>query len=361
MAYVPALESIDPVNVVTNSSDAEQGLAGGAAIDVQIKSGTNSVHGSLFEYYNGNATKARPFFLPASERKPQDVFNQCGGTVGGPIVRDKLFYFLSYEETYNHRFASATGSVPTAAMGAGDLSGAPSTRPIYDPATGNADGSGLTPIPGNQIPLSRIPAAVRKILPLWPNPTQAGSQSNYFAAGRFTLDSKYDRQQVQLERDSEVQHVRPLQLFALRVGQPAVFRTGTGGAPIASGQAGFTEGHSTSFTLAGTYVFRPNLLVDAYFGYTRMQADSRQPRLDEKIGQSFLGLPGTNGDRWFEGGWPQFNIANFSLQGAPNAFQPNILNDPQYQYVANANWTHGKHNVRFGADIYKQDLNHTHP
>src|SRR5262249_30364826 len=86
-----------------------------------------------------------------------------------------------------------------------------------------------------------------------------------------------------------------------------------------------------------------------------------QSRLDEKIGLDFLALPGTNGSRWFEGGWPQFNIANFSTIGAPNNIQPNLLNDPQYQYVANGAWTHGTHNIRFGTDIYKQDLNQTQP
>ena len=112
VAYVPALESIETVNVVTNSFDAEQGLAGGAAINVQIKSGSNALHGSAFEYYNGNATKAKPFFLPVTERKPKDVYNQFGATFGGPVIKDKLFYFASYEGTYNHRFASALGSVP---------------------------------------------------------------------------------------------------------------------------------------------------------------------------------------------------------------------------------------------------------
>jgi hypothetical protein len=72
-------------------------------------------------------------------------------------------------------------------------------------------------------------------------------------------------------------------------------------------------------------------------------------------------LPGTNGPRWFEGGSHQFNIPNFTLMGAPNAFQPNIWNDPQYQFVANANWTKGNHNVRFGTDLYRQSLNQTQP
>jgi len=87
-AYIPPLESIDTVNVVTNSFDAEQGLAGGAAVNVQIKSGTNMIHGSAFEYHTDNALKAKPFFLPVGQNKPKNVFNQFGATVGGPVRKD---------------------------------------------------------------------------------------------------------------------------------------------------------------------------------------------------------------------------------------------------------------------------------
>lgn len=221
VAYVPALESIETVNVVTNSFDAEQGLAGGAAINLQIKSGTNALHGSAFEYYNGNGTKARPFFLPPNERKPKLVFNQFGGTLGGPIIKDKLFYFGSYEGTLNHQFAGGRFSVPTPAMRNGDLSASPT--PIYDPFTGNPDGSGRTPIPGGQIPLSRIPVAVQKLLHLWPNPTLPGSQNNYYGAGRFILD-----------RHTEADDVRPLQLSEVLHGERADLRSrARGSAPAA--------------------------------------------------------------------------------------------------------------------------------
>ena len=97
--YNPALESIETVNVVTNSFDAEQGLAGGAAINLQIKSGTNEVHGSAFEYHMNQHLKAYPFFSNRGAPQPKLINNQFGGTVGGPIKRNKWFYFLSYEGT----------------------------------------------------------------------------------------------------------------------------------------------------------------------------------------------------------------------------------------------------------------------
>ena len=94
-AFVPTLEAIDTVNVVTGSFDAEQGLAGGAAINVQIRGGTNDMHGALFESHTDNHTKAKPFFLPVGQDKPMLVNNEFGGAVGGRLKKDKLFYFMS--------------------------------------------------------------------------------------------------------------------------------------------------------------------------------------------------------------------------------------------------------------------------
>jgi hypothetical protein len=110
VSYVPSLEAIETVNIVTNSFDAEQGLAGGAAVNVATKSGTNDIHGSGFEYHTNNRLKARPFFLPANQGKPKLVFNQWGGTIGGPIRKNKLFYFVAYEESDDRRNAQRFGN-----------------------------------------------------------------------------------------------------------------------------------------------------------------------------------------------------------------------------------------------------------
>jgi hypothetical protein len=326
-------------------------------INVQIKSGTNARHGSLFEYYNGNGIMARPFFLPANQTNGKLVFNQFGGTFGGPIKKNKVFFFGSYEGTLDHALAGGIVSIPTAAMRSGDLSGSPT--PVYDPFSGNADGSGRTLFAGGRIPVSRIPAAVQKILPLWPNPTLPGTQNNYYPTGVFFLDRHTADTKVNWNATSKLTTFARYSYLRFSTENDQTFGAGLGGAPLppVGGQAGNATGHSTSITAAATYVVGPTLVFDAYYGFTRAQADSRQPRLDEKIGLDFLGLPGTNGSRWFEGGWPQFTIANFASIGAPNNIQPNLLSDPQYQMVANAAWTRGSHSIRFGTDIYKQDLN----
>jgi hypothetical protein len=135
--YVPSLESIETVNISTNSFDAEQGMAGGAAINLQVKSGTNDLHGSAFHYHNNNAMKAKPYFLPAGERNPKSIMNQFGGTFGGPVVKNKFFYFVAYEGTRDRQTGTSFGSVPTEEMRVGNMSG--STRPIFDPETGAPD------------------------------------------------------------------------------------------------------------------------------------------------------------------------------------------------------------------------------
>jgi hypothetical protein len=169
-AYVPGLEAIATVEAVSGSYDAEMGLAGGAAINVQIKSGSNKVHGSAFEHHTDNQIKARPALFPVGQGKPKMIFNQLGGTVGGPIKRDKLFYFLSYDGALSRQGYAGYGTVPTDTVKTGNLSESPT--PIYDPLTGGPDGSGRTAFPGNIIPTTRISSISQKIIPLWTAPNR---------------------------------------------------------------------------------------------------------------------------------------------------------------------------------------------
>ena len=357
VAYIPALEAIETVNAVTAAFTAENGLAGGAVIHVQIKSGTNKLHGSAFEYWDGNATEARAFFLPASQSNAKLVQNQFGGTVGGPIIKNKLFYFGSYEGYLWHSLGYGTVSIPTPAMRAGDLSASPT--PIYDPFSGTSTGAGRTLFPNGQIPSNRIPFAVQQILPLWPTPTFGGSQNNYYATGPFYLDRHTADTKVNWNATSKLSAFVRYSYMHFSSVNGQTFGDALGGAPLppVGGQAGIATGHTTSMTAAATYILSPSMVVDTYFGYTRAQADSRQPDLTTNIGLDTLKLPGTNGTRWFEGGWPQISIANFASLGAPNNFQPNLLDDPEYEEVFNLGWSHGSHSVRAGGTIVRQNLN----
>lgn len=359
--YVPALEAIETVNVVTSSFDAEQGLAGGAAVNVQIKSGSNEFHGSAFEYHNNNHTKAKPFFHPQGERNPKLVYNQLGATMGGPIQRNKLFFFGAYEGTFDHKLGTGIGSVPSAAMRTGDLSA--SRTAIYDPATGVPDGLGRTPFPGNIIPASRIDARVAKILPLYPAPNIAVGtpQRNYYAASSFAFDRHTFDTKLNWNISDKFTTYGRASILRFSSDNAQWFGPNLGGPPIGGGQPGRATGQVYNSTIAGTYVFSPTVVMDAYFGYSYMTVDSRQPRLEEKVGLDFLGIPGTNGSKLIEGGWPQFAVDNFTAIGITNNFMPMFQDDPQYQWVANVNWTKSTHNIRAGFDMYHLAINQAQP
>ncbi len=371
--YNPALESIENVNVVTNSFDAEQGLAGGAAINLQIKSGTNDVHGSAFEYHMNQNIKAYLYFSNRSSAKPKYINNQFGGTIGGPIKRNKWFYFLSYEGSYESQFAQRFIDMPTQAMRFGDLTGSPT--PIFDPLTGNQDQNAgdyardRAPFPGNMVPMSRIDSGVAAMIhdSSFPSPNQAGRgglglTQNYRADGsttffRDTVDAKTNfnlsPQTTGFIRfsflDYRMTNGQTLGQFGGNRLHPTNSNPGSG------------FGNTYSGTISLTHVLSPNFLIDGYYGYTLVDTNVEQQRLDENLGWSVLGVPGLQSSRFIDGGWPRLRIDGFEGLGMSNSFMPYYRSDPQNQFVFNANWTKGTHNIRFGTDIYLQDLDHNQP
>ncbi|MGQ9917060.1 MAG: carboxypeptidase regulatory-like domain-containing protein [Bryobacteraceae bacterium] len=358
-AYVPALESIEAVNVVTNAFDAEQGLAGGAAINVQIKSGTNELHGSAFWYHDNNNTKARPFFLPFNQDKPKRVYNQNGGTVGGPIKKDKLFYFVSYEGTYDRQFAGGLSTVPTPLMKKGDMSESP--RLVYDPDSGDANGRNRMPFPGNIVPQSRWDPIASKLVAMLPDPTAAGQfTQNYYSQETY----KFDRQTLDTKVNWNVTDkiTSYLRFSLLDYDMQAATRFGKKllGSALAGGNPGAGFGKTGSITAAMTYTLTPTFVIDTNFGYTMMDTNVEQYGIERNIGQE-LGIPGTNGKRRIEGGWPGFGISGFTTFGLADNYMPYFRHDPQFQWIGNGNWTKGRHNIRFGAELGWQHLNHSQP
>ena len=378
-AYIPSSDAIQVVNVVTGTFNPEQGLAGGSTVNVQIKGGTNHLHGDVYEYHYDNKLEAHNFFDPNNKitRVPKDIFNQFGGSIGGPIRKDKLFYFGNVELTRQRQFATNLATVPTVAMMNGDLSGsdpanglAANVDVIYDPTTGNADGSGRTPFAGNVIPASRISPVAQKLMGLLlkapgrflPSASTSAPSSNYLAAtdfafNRITTDEKLDWNVS--NNFTMFGHFGFLNYNDL---DPQQFGE-VGGDPISSygGNEGRGDGHTITVSITGNYVKSSNFVLDGSFGLTRMVTNSRQLDLDKNQGLDILGIPGTNGTRKFEGSWPRFAISNFSDLGTHNTYMPYLRNDPQFYWSGNATWIHGSHTVRFGGSIFVLHLNHQQP
>src|SRR5882724_1213062 len=358
--YIPPAETIQEVNISTNNFDPEQGMTGGAAITVITKSGTNQFHGVLFEYHQDQGLRARQFFETKanSPEKGDSSLNDFGGTFGGPIKKDKLFFFGSYNGTLE-RDNRSTGlvTVPNAALIAGDFTGTGTV--IYDPHTGNPDGTGRTPF-ANQAAIPIDPIAA-KILALLPPPTGAGNIDNYFKSATQSLNRH--------NFDGKVDWVRTDKhtLFAKYSAMKSVF-TGVPSLGEAIGDCacdgGLGKFHSfvQLVTVGHTLTLSPNLVVDGNIGFTRMSEYGQTPDFGTNIGSDVLGIPGTNnGADLRSSGFPFFAVSGYANMGNPEGWNPAFRNDWSFTTSHNVRWSHGKHQVSAGIDIVHHHLNHWQP
>jgi hypothetical protein len=401
-AYIPSSDSIQVVNVVTGSFNPDQGLAGGSSINVQIKSGTNQLHGDVYEYHYDNGLEARGFFDPKNHisRVPKDIFNQFGGSIGGPIKKDKLFFFANVEPTRQAQFATSNNTVSTAAMRVGDMRGLDLVAAglqknpdlIYDPATGSAGGVGRVPFSAssdpaspkynaaclasqadasgmcaNVIPTNRISPVAAKMmsmmpLPNIPNGSNNTPNSNYLGATDVAFDRLTSDSKIDWNKSDKFTMYGHLGLANYSTHNPQIFAPiGGPQASGAIGNEGRAFGHTYSYAITGNYVATPTFVIDASFGLTRMVANSEQLDVKTTPGTTLLGIAGVNGTRNFEGSWPEFDISSFSVIGTQHNFMPYYRNDPQVHLSSNASWIRSKHTVRFGFDIIGQHLNHQQP
>jgi outer membrane receptor protein involved in Fe transport len=371
--YIPALEAIEAVNVATNAFDADQS-SGGGYINVTVKSGSNALHGSLFEDHSDKSMQAYQWAANRYLPKLPFINNQFGGTVAGPIKKDKLFYFLSYEGTRLVQGNAVQAQVPTATMKTGNLSASPTA--IYDPMTGNANGTGRTPFKGNIIPASRIDPGVAALIAtgVWPNPNQAGTGA--FGLGQDFLsngnqgNSGARRDQV----DGKV-NWNPSQKFSgfIRYGEnngdwynPQTFGM-LGGPSVSPQNISVGVGGATAYnaTASATYVFNSHLIADAYFGYSRVNMYSAQPFQSQNLGYTLLQIPGlstaglSKTKQLQQGGLPLLAIDGFASLGPANTFQPQDYQDPEKNIVASVNWIKGTHNIRSGFEADLQNSSET--
>ena len=356
--YTAPAETIDVVNVTTSAADADQGLAGASSITVVTKSGTNQIHGSAFIFHNDQHLNARNFFLSPGQDKPVGIYNNYGGTIGGPIKKDKLFYFVSFDGTTQKTSANGLFTVPTADQRAGDFSAYNTT--IYNPFTGNADGTGRTPFAGGKIPgqfISPQAVAVQNFLPL---PNLPGTVNNLAAGAspainRFQYDAKVnynrtDKHQIYIKYDN---------MFATS-GGIGIFGAAGGPAPGSDPGRGRTSVQVAS--IGHTYVFSPTLVLDGNVGYQRQA----QSVLGTDYGKNYsgpLGIPGLNGADIRDSGFPNVEFGGndfYTETGVPN-WMPLFRTDETYTTSHSLAWTKGAHEVRFGFDLVRHHLNHWQP
>ena len=356
---VPSIEAIGTVNVVTASSSADQGVMNGAGIHVQIKSGTNDFHGSAYWYNENNALKSKRYFQPAGTRKPKYIDNDAGGTLGGPILKDKVFFFGSYEGDFLREAVGNFYTLPTPDMASGILA---SPTPIFDPATGNADGSGRTPFAQDStgnfiIPSGRISPISKMLIAQIPSGVPNGVYANNIF---INTPYSYDLQRIDTKLDwNTTQKLRISGRFSdypYSQTQPPAFGNVLG---PGSGYNTNQSGNIYAISALATYVASPRFVLDAIFGFTHTTQNLLAPLSNTRYGADVLGIPNTNlGPLPTAGGVPQFNFTTGSLNGFGYGYPSLVYEDPVFQYTGNATWVKRNHSIRFGIDVSQQHMNH---
>ncbi len=356
--YNSSAETIDVVNVTTSAAEADQGLAGASAITVVTKSGTNELHGSAFLFHNDQHLNARNFFLSPTTTKPVGIYNNYGATLGGRIIKNKLFYFLSFDGTNQKTSANGLYTVPTADQRAGNFSAYNTT--IYNPNTGNADGTGRQAFAGNQIPGNLISPAALKLQNYLPLPNLPGTANNFAASGgpivdRYNFDTKVNWNR----NDKHAIWGKYGRSWATSGGE-GIF--GVGGGPAAGADPGI--GHTTVqiLTIGHTYTFTPNLLLDGNIGYQRQVQSVTGNDYGTNYG-TILGIPGLNGPDIRQSGFPDITFGGsgyYTQLGIPN-WMPLFRTDENYTNSDSLSWVKGAHSMRFGFDLVRFHLNHWQP
>jgi hypothetical protein len=400
IAYVPPADSIQTVNIVTNSFNAEQGVAGGASINVITKSGTRNLHGSLWEYYQDAGISARPYTATpqAEPTVPKNIFNEFGFAVNGPVYipkiltgRDKLFFSTVFERITRRQLITGTQTVPTTPLLTGDFSGVTNigtySTILYDPQPGGTGpylplGSRptfLSEYGCNCIPASRASTAALKMLALLQpisssisSPNYANQLANdYLGSGTLAYNRNTSDSRIDYIPNEKTTIFGKYAIEPFSVDDPQELGA-AGGGTFDGGQPGAASGRIQNVGLGATHVFTPNLLLDADFGYTR-QRTGAQSTIDLAVGDfglNVLGIPGTNGVGTQYVGQPTFafgNVANngastgFSSLGNSNGANPFLFRDNQFTGDVNLSWTKHTHAMRFGFTYYHFDLNHFQP
>lgn len=364
----PTLESVTEAKVTTADYDAEFGTSAAAVVSAQTKSGTNAIHGAGFEFLRNDHIQARnpftqslPIYGTNGRQIPVTQWNQFGGSIGGPIKKNKLFYFGDYQGTRRNTGGSVLLRVPSLAERTGDLSGL--GLAIFDPLSGSTPAA-RTQFPGAIIPASRIAPQTAKLLQLIPAPNVLASkdQPNYSGSGAVNFNDDALNTRVDYYQTEKLHWFGRYSLANFVINSPGIYGAAGGPGYDPSGSVSSFAGQSTSLNhsiAAGfDYVVRPNLLTDFRFGFFRYQVHVVPNGLSTAPAKD-AGIPGLNLDTTFTGGMPAFfvndygnNLFKFGYALPVNGCNcPLIENEKQIQFVNNWSKIQGNHTFKFGADI----------
>jgi hypothetical protein len=358
VVYFPIIDDIQAFTVEANNVPAEFGRFNGGVVNVATRSGSNNFHGSLFEFFRNEDLNARNYFASATAAKPEYRRNLYGGTLGGPILPNRLFFFGAYQGVKQLIGVTRISTIPTLSERQGIFTG---VAHIYNPASTTVF-NGVTvrqEFPNDVINTPLDPAATA-LLSRFPTPTSLTAAANNYTRTAndadhqnqfdFRIDGARSTHDVAFGRYSYYNEVeQPVTPLPNGSGALPGSVIGTGGV------AGLSNVLGQQAVLNETHTFSPHLLSDLRLGYTRRGNTIAGVTLDDTASAA-LNIPGIPINAAFNNALPLFTFTGFQQLGPP----PSTFSQYQtavWQTVDAMTWTRGSHQIKAGLDFRWYQLN----
>jgi len=334
-----SVDAIQEFKVQSNLYSAESGRLGGAQINIAIKGGTNDLHGSAYEFIRNDYLDARNFF---DRVKPEFRQNQFGGTVGGPVIKDKAFFFGNYEGLRLAKALTRTFTVPTASMRSGQFT----TKTIFDPQTG-------LPFDNNTIPDARISPVAKGLLPFLPSPNLPGASSNLVGSPQEINDGNQFTVKTNYRYSANDEGFVRYTFYDVNAYQPYGFVAFASSPISVPGFGLFIKQRSQNLGIGETHTFSPTLIGELKLGFNRTAGGQQQQNNTVDFANQF-NIAGASRDP-IDRGLPRITFAPFNAFG--DVATPISRRDNDYQVGYNLSWFLGKHNLNFGGAYKRVQFN----
>ncbi|HEY1809512.1 MAG TPA: TonB-dependent receptor, partial [Acidobacteriaceae bacterium] len=354
----PSVDAISEFKMQTNNFAADIGK-GGAVVNVALKSGTNQFHGDAFEFIRNSAFDAKNYFDSGNTAIPPFKQNQFGGTLGGPILRNRTFFFVDYQGTRINQSQTDISTVPSLSERKGNfsdlLTGTLSSDgydvgQIFDPSVYNPATNERAPFTGNVIPTGSLDTAALNVAALYPAPNLPGDSNNYLSNpatvnSQDSFDIRVDHQLT--SRDSTFV---TFSFGNVNVTQPDPFPGLAGGGSF----SGHISDLARAAGISDVHTFAANKVNEFKVGYMRYVVQAIPFFANQDISGQ-VGIPGifSSTNAIATGGLPSIQISGLSYLGNQDWF-PEILHENNYQYIDSFTYTRGSHTVKTGVDIRRR-------
>lgn len=357
VAFYPIIDAIDEFRVEVNSYSAEYGRSNGGVVLVNQKSGTNTLHGTLFEFFRNEKLNAHNLFATTGG-KPRFRRNQYGFVLGGPIQKNRTFFFADWQGTRLSTGVVRTSTVPTSAQRNGIFNVA-----IFDPASTRLNGAyQRDAFPGNKIPVARFDRAAQTAAQRYPIPNVVDAAGAEALANNYRRvadeDTGSDQFDGRLDRYfGASQRVFGRYSFSRDHSKPAT-PLPDGSGSLTAGVIGDSLTRADSLALEHTLTLSPNSVNQLRIGYTRRQLNRRSGRITEPLAQATLipNIPVSS----FADVLPAYDIVGFQQIGPPPSANSNFTTSVT-QFIDNYSGVRGGHSLKAGADIRLETLDVLQP